>query len=158
MEPKLKGNRWEKEFEEPIRQAWRKNHVFAFRPHDRKPIFSIDTPPPYVNSPIHMGHAATYTIMDFIARFKRMCDFNVLFPLGLDRNGLPIEVATEKKFGISIKDTPARSSYGAARSCSRNPASRAWNPFTSLDTLIIPGARERTRETCITRTPAHTGP
>jgi valyl-tRNA synthetase len=53
-----------------------------------------------------MGHAATYTIMDFIARFKRMCDYSVLFPLGLDRNGLPIEVATEKKFGISIKDTP----------------------------------------------------
>ncbi|MCX6814718.1 MAG: valine--tRNA ligase [Candidatus Aenigmarchaeota archaeon] len=106
MEPKLKGNRWEKEFEEEIRQAWRKNRVFAFNPESKKPIFSIDTPPPYVNFPIHMGHAATYTIMDFIARFKRMCDFSVLFPLGLDRNGLPIEVATEKKFGISIKDTP----------------------------------------------------
>jgi len=106
MEPKLKGNRWEKEFEEEIRQAWRKNRVFAFNPESRKPIFSIDTPPPYVNFPIHMGHAATYTIMDFIARFKRMCDYSVLFPLGLDRNGLPIEVATEKKFGISIKDTP----------------------------------------------------
>jgi valyl-tRNA synthetase len=106
MEPKLKGNRWEKEFEEEIRQAWRKNRTFAFNPESRKPIFSIDTPPPYVNFPIHMGHAATYTIMDFIARFKRMCDYSVLFPLGLDRNGLPIEVATEKKFGISIKDTP----------------------------------------------------
>jgi len=106
MEPKLKGNRWEKEFEEPIRQAWRKNRTFAFNPESRKPIFSIDTPPPYVNFPIHMGHAATYTIMDFIARFRRMCGFSVLFPLGLDRNGLPIEVATEKKFGISIKDTP----------------------------------------------------
>jgi valyl-tRNA synthetase len=106
MEPKLKGNRWEKDFEEPIRKAWRKNHAFAFNADSRKPIFSIDTPPPYVNFPIHMGHAATYTIMDFIARFKRMCGFNVLFPLGLDRNGLPIEVATEKKFGISIKETP----------------------------------------------------
>jgi valyl-tRNA synthetase len=106
MEPKLKGNRWEKEFEEEIRQKWRKERAFAFHPGERKPIFSIDTPPPYVNFPIHMGHAATYTIMDFIARFKRMCGYNVLFPLGLDRNGLPIEVATEKKFGVSIKDTP----------------------------------------------------
>lgn len=106
VEPKLKGNRWEKDFEEPIRQAWRKSRIFAFNPDSRKPIFSIDTPPPYVNFPIHMGHASTYTIMDFIARFKRMCGFNVLFPLGLDRNGLPIEVATEKKFGISISQTP----------------------------------------------------
>lgn len=106
MEPKLKGNRWEKGFEEEIRQRWRKERAFAFHPDDKRPIFSIDTPPPYVNSPIHMGHAATYTIMDFIARFKRMTGHNVLFPLGLDRNGLPIEVATEKKFGVSIKDTP----------------------------------------------------
>ncbi|MEM7816171.1 MAG: valine--tRNA ligase [Candidatus Aenigmatarchaeota archaeon] len=106
MEPKLKESRWEKEFEEPIRQKWRKERVFAFNPKSRKPVFSIDTPPPYVNFPIHMGHAATYTIMDFIARFKRMCGYNVLFPLGLDRNGLPIEVATEKRFGISINNTP----------------------------------------------------
>lgn len=106
MDPKLKGNRWEKGFEEEIRQRWRKERTFAFRSESRKPIFSIDTPPPYVNSPVHMGHATTYTIMDFIARFKRMTGHNVLFPLGLDRNGLPIEVATEKKYGISIRDTP----------------------------------------------------
>ena len=32
-----------------------------------KPVYSIDTPPPYINSPVHMGHASTYAIMDFIA-------------------------------------------------------------------------------------------
>ncbi|HDM05670.1 MAG TPA: valine--tRNA ligase, partial [Candidatus Aenigmarchaeota archaeon] len=32
--------------------------------------------------------------------------FNVLFPLGLDKNGLPIEVQAEKIFGISIRKTP----------------------------------------------------
>jgi len=39
--------------------------------------------------------------MDFFARFKRMKGFDVLFPLGLDRNGLPIEMAAEAKFKIS---------------------------------------------------------
>lgn len=34
--------------------------------------------------------------MDFFARFKRMKGFEVIFPLGLDRNGLPIEMAAEK--------------------------------------------------------------
>ena len=35
-----------------------------------------------------------------------MCGKSVLFPLGLDRNGLPIEMAAEKMFGISIHNTP----------------------------------------------------
>ncbi len=104
MEPKIKGKRWKKEFEEPIRNKWKKLKEYKFNPNTKKPIFSIDTPPPYVNAPIHMGHATTYTLMDMFARFKRMCGFEVLFPLGLDRNGLPIEVAAEKKFNVSIHD------------------------------------------------------
>jgi hypothetical protein len=34
-------------------------------------IFSIDTPPPYVNTPIHIGQATTYVLMDMFARFRR---------------------------------------------------------------------------------------
>ncbi|MBI4020586.1 MAG: valine--tRNA ligase [Candidatus Aenigmarchaeota archaeon] len=104
-EPLLSGTRWEKEFEEPIRAHWKDSGMFAFR-EGRKPVFSIDTPPPYVNAPVHIGHAVTYTIMDMIARYKRMRGFEVLFPLGLDRNGLPIEVAAEKKFNVSMSATP----------------------------------------------------
>jgi len=37
-------------------------------------------------------------MMDMFARFKRMTGHEVLFPLGLDRNGLPIEMAAEKRF------------------------------------------------------------
>jgi valyl-tRNA synthetase len=103
---KLEGKRWDPSFEEPIRKAWKKQRPFRFNPKAPGRIFSIDTPPPYVNAPVHMGHATTYTIMDFIARFKRMTGHNVLFPLGLDRNGLPIEMAAQKRFGISIEDTP----------------------------------------------------
>jgi len=97
MESKIKEKNWAKDFEKPIYEEWKK-HSLKFDKTSDKPVFSIDTPPPYVNTPIHMGHAATYTIMDMIARFRRMIGFNVLFPLGLDRNGLPIEMAAEKKF------------------------------------------------------------
>ena len=78
-----------------------KSEAFNFDPKTKKEIYSIDTPPPYVNTPIHMGHAVTYCFMDMFARFKRMKGFEVLFPLGLDRNGLPIEIAAEKKFNVS---------------------------------------------------------
>ena len=102
MEPKLSEiKNWNIEIEKQITTFWKENNLFPFNPNTKKEIYSIDTPPPYVNTPIHMGHATTYTYMDFFARYKRMKGFEVLFPLGLDRNGLPIELATEKKFNIS---------------------------------------------------------
>ena len=106
FKPKLKEKRWNKAAEQKIFDEWQRKKLYVFKKRDRRPLYAIDTPPPYVNTPIHIGHAYTYTIMDVIARFKRMRGFNVLFPLGLDKNGLPIEVQAEKKFGISMQETP----------------------------------------------------
>lgn len=92
---------WNLDLEKEMAENWKKAEMFKFNPQTNKKIYSIDTPPPYINSPIHMGHAVTYCFMDFFARFKRMKGYEVLFPLGLDRNGLPIEMAAEKKFKIS---------------------------------------------------------
>ncbi|MBW3021574.1 valine--tRNA ligase, partial [Candidatus Woesearchaeota archaeon] len=105
-EPKITGKRWDKALEEPIVKEWREKELYKFDEDSDKPIYSIDTPPPYVNTPIHMGHASTYSIQDMIARFRRMIGYNVLFPLGLDRNGLPIEMQAEKRFKVSANDTP----------------------------------------------------
>jgi valyl-tRNA synthetase len=99
--PKLSDiKNWSPEIEKTITSEW-KSKPNTFNSKTKKPIYSIDTPPPYVNSPIHMGHAITYSYMDMFARYKRMQGHEVLFPLGLDRNGLPIETAAEKKFNIS---------------------------------------------------------
>lgn len=89
---------WNPEIESKITSGWqKKGNPFNAK---AKKIYSIDTPPPYVNTPVHMGHAVTYCYMDFFARYKRMKGFEVLFPLGLDRNGLPIEMAAEKRFNV----------------------------------------------------------
>ncbi len=92
---------WSPAVETAITKQWQKAESDVFNPKTKKKIYSIDTPPPYVNTPIHIGQAVTYCFMDMFARYKRMKGFEVLFPLGLDRNGLPIEVAAEKKFNIS---------------------------------------------------------
>lgn len=94
----LKEKLWTLEQEKEITEKWFKEE--PYKKIEGKKIFSIDTPPPYVNTPIHSGQAVTYCYMDFFARYKRMKGFSVLFPLGLDRNGLPIELAAEKKFGV----------------------------------------------------------
>lgn len=99
--PKLSDlKHWTPAVENEITKAWKQSERWTIKP-GKKPIYSIDTPPPYINAPIHMGHAVTYCYMDFFARTKRMRGFDVLFPLGLDRNGLPIELGAEKKYNIT---------------------------------------------------------
>ena len=101
-EPKFENIKsWNTEIEKQITTNWKNAEKFKFSSKTKKPIYSIDTPPPYVNAPIHIGHAITYCYMDFFARYRRMKGFEVLFPLGLDRNGLPIEMAAEKRFNVS---------------------------------------------------------
>ena len=92
---------WSPEIEKEITEEWRKLEPFKFNIKTKKKIYSIDTPPPYVNSAVHIGQAVTYCYMDMFARYRRMKGYEVLFPLGLDRNGLPIEMAAEKKFDVS---------------------------------------------------------
>ncbi|MBI4149359.1 valine--tRNA ligase [Candidatus Woesearchaeota archaeon] len=100
----LTDHAWQKEFEQPIYAQWKADKRYAFNTSSKRKIFSIDTPPPYVNTPVHIGQATTYVLMDFFARFHRMLGEEVLFPLGLDRNGLPIEMAAEKRFNIKLND------------------------------------------------------
>ncbi|HLD89188.1 MAG TPA: valine--tRNA ligase [Candidatus Nanoarchaeia archaeon] len=106
MEAKLKEKNWSKDFEKEICVTWKNRSFYAFNRNSKKKIYSIDTPPPYVNTPIHIGHATTYVLMDMFARYRRMSGYEVLFPFGLDRNGLPIEMAAEKKFGVKLTSTP----------------------------------------------------
>jgi len=102
MIPSVKDiKNWNPEVEKKITEIWKNSESFKFNKSTKKKIYSIDTPPPYINAPIHMGHAVTYAYQDFFARYKRMKGFEVLFPLGLDRNGLPIEMGAEKRFNVS---------------------------------------------------------
>jgi valyl-tRNA synthetase len=104
IKPKLKEKRWSKDLEKEVYTSWKDDEAYRFRKNADKPVYSIDTPPPYVNTPVHIGQATTYVLMDMFARYRRMTGHNVLFPLGLDRNGLPIEMAVEQKFNIKLKD------------------------------------------------------
>ncbi len=103
---KLKEKRWHSTIETEILEEWTKTKLYAFDRTTTQPIFSIDTPPPYLSGPWHVGNAIHYAQIDMIARTKRMEGFAIIFPMGLDRNGLPIEVQVEKQYKISMHDIP----------------------------------------------------
>ena len=92
--------------EKKWQKYWEEQGINNFDYKSAKPIYSIDTPPPYASSGhLHVGHALHYTQFEIIARYKRMRGFNVFFPPCFDNNGLPTEKYVEEKFKISKKDT-----------------------------------------------------
>jgi len=104
MEPKIKETAWNPELENQILKQWEETHLYDFVPKDKN--FVIDTPPPYPSGrPWHIGAAAHYSQIDMIARTARMSGNNVYFPIGIDRNGLPVELYTEKKHSIRMQET-----------------------------------------------------
>ncbi|MCI0503562.1 valine--tRNA ligase [Candidatus Micrarchaeota archaeon] len=92
--------RFERNIEERWQKLWEEEGTFRFDETDNtKPVYSIDTPPPFTSGELHMGHVLSYSFIDFVARYKRMRGFNVYYPQGWDSQGFPTEVKVEKKFG-----------------------------------------------------------
>ena len=91
-----------KESEAKWQKFWETSKVFAFVKGSKKPIYSIDTPPPTVSGKMHIGHAFSYSQIDFVARYKRMKGFNLFFPFGTDDNGLPTERRVQNLMNVEI--------------------------------------------------------
>jgi methionyl-tRNA synthetase len=58
--------------------------------------FYLTTPIYYANSRPHVGSAYTTIVCDVIARYKRMCGYEVAYLTGTDEHGVNIERAAEK--------------------------------------------------------------
>lgn len=103
MEPKIREKVWNPELERDILRRWEQERVYEFVPGQDN--YVIDTPPPYPSGrPWHIGAAAHYAQIDMIARTARMSGRNVYFPIGIDRNGLPVEMYTEKKHKVRMRE------------------------------------------------------
>lgn len=68
----------------------------------KKGTFYITTPIYYPSAKLHIGHAYSTVATDTIARYKRMCGYDVMFLTGTDEHGQKIEASAKKK-GVTPK-------------------------------------------------------
>ncbi|WP_175266027.1 valine--tRNA ligase [Methanothrix thermoacetophila] len=94
-----------KEVEEKWIERWDPS-VYYFDWGSEKPQYIIDTPPPYPTGNFHIGNALNWCYIDFVARYKRMRGYNVMFPQGWDCHGLPTEVKVEETYHITKNQVP----------------------------------------------------
>ncbi|MBN2607552.1 MAG: valine--tRNA ligase [Candidatus Fermentibacteraceae bacterium] len=101
--------RYRPEESEPRWQEyWAERSIFRYNPDSKRPVYSIDTPPPTVSGKIHMGHVFSYVQAEAMARYHRMRGMEVFYPFCFDDNGLPSERFTEREKNVRAQDMPRR--------------------------------------------------
>ena len=118
-----------------ILEYWKKNQVFeksiSNRPASKPYIFYEG--PPSANGMPGIHHVMARSIKDIFCRYKTLKGFRVKRKGGWDTHGLPIELAVEKKLGIT-KDDIGKSitveEYNAACRTEVMKYTDVWNDLT----------------------------
>jgi len=83
--------------EEEIYKLWEDQGLFQANPSSTKKTYSLLIPPPNLTGELHLGHGMQHSILDALARFRRMQGFDVLLMPGVDHAGIQFEAAFEKR-------------------------------------------------------------
>ncbi|MFM7841441.1 MAG: leucine--tRNA ligase, partial [Nitrospira sp.] len=106
---------------------WERARVFRATDDPAKPKFyCLDMFPYPSGSGLHVGHLEGYTATDIVSRYKRMCGFNVLHPMGWDAFGLPAEQYAVKT-GVHPATTTAQNIATFKRQMQRAGLSYDWD-------------------------------
>ncbi len=94
----------QEEIENKWYKFWEEKGFFKADPNSSKKPYGLLMPPPNITGALHLGHAMEHSIMDALARFKRMQGYDVLLLPGVDHAGIQFEGTLNKlleKEGLS---------------------------------------------------------
>ena len=71
-------------------EKWLNTDIYRAKDFDKRPKKYVLVEFPYPSAAgLHMGHCRNYSAFDAYARYFRMKNYNVLYPMGWDTSGLP---------------------------------------------------------------------
>ena len=118
-----------------ILDFWDKEKIFKksiFLNKNKQPFVFYEGPPSANGLPgIH--HVMGRTIKDLFCRYKSLCGYLVERRAGWDTHGLPVELAVEKKLGITKEDIGKNISIGDYNTACRESVMKytdVWNDLT----------------------------
>ena len=92
------------EIEKKWQEFWAQHRTFQVTEDESRPKFYVLDMFPYPSGAgLHVGHPLGYIASDIYSRYKRLCGYNVLHPMGFDAFGLPAE-----QYAIQTGRHPAR--------------------------------------------------
>lgn len=92
-----------REIEQKWRRYWDDKQIYKVSNESSRPKYYVLDMFPYPSGAgLHVGHPLGYIASDIFARYKRLCGYNVLHPMGYDSFGLPAE-----QYAISTGQHPA---------------------------------------------------
>ena len=85
-------------------RRWEEAGTFHSKRDESRPKFYCLEMFPYPSGALHMGHLRNYSIGDLMARFLRMKEYNIMYPMGSQKRTKRIG----KEFLEEIKETGSK--------------------------------------------------